>query len=299
MRHPASAGRVSRQGGGSAAGATWMTELERLAKNGSSEMKAELQRLLEKVKRSQDAEDLARRRLLDGYSDLAALGQAAIGTQATIDPLISAASGQCEELRSLLNGSGTREIRDSIDTMQELLRVASRRLSMLALMETGISRRRRNIDVPEELERVRDVLTPILESAGVEMLLDVRAHGVLRVEMRPETFARLLHILAMNSIEWLKGMPERWIRVKAGAEAESCNLLFCDSGPGISRDLAERVFEPTFSTKENGRGMGLTIARHIVMMHGGTIEVDTDQRRRGANIRIVLPRKKSRATISG
>jgi K+-sensing histidine kinase KdpD len=43
--------------------------------------------------------------------------------------------------------------------------------------------------------------------------------------------------------------------------------------------------------------MGLTIARNIVIFHGGEIEVIKDRRRRGANIRIVLPRKRSRATM--
>jgi len=44
--------------------------------------------------------------------------------------------------------------------------------------------------------------------------------------------------------------------------------------------------------------MGLTIARHIVSQHGGKIYIDPDQRRRGANIHIELPGKKSRSTVS-
>jgi hypothetical protein len=61
--------------------------------------------------------------------------------------------------------------------------------------------------------------------------------------------------------------------------------------------LGERVFEPGFSTKEGGRGMGLTIARRLVEAHGGRLLVLLDGRRRGANLQFTLPRKRSRATF--
>jgi signal transduction histidine kinase len=60
---------------------------------------------------------------------------------------------------------------------------------------------------------------------------------------------------------------------------------------------AARVFEAGFSMKKGGRGMVLTIARRLVEGHGGRIDVLVDRRRKGANLRIVLPRKRSRATF--
>ena len=80
---------------------------------------------------------------------------------------------------------------------------------------------------------------------------------------------------------------------------EECELIFTDNGPGIASQHAERVFEPMFSTKEGGRGMGLTIARNLMESHGGTIKVLTDRRRRGANLLLCWRRKRSRATIVG
>ena len=77
---------------------------------------------------------------------------------------------------------------------------------------------------------------------------------------------------------------------------DRCELIFSDSGPGIPHELAEKVFEPLFSRKEGGRGMGLTIARQMVEAHGGRIVVITDARRRGANFLLTLNRKRSRAT---
>ena len=83
------------------------------------------------------------------------------------------------------------------------------------------------------------------------------------------------------------------------AVEDNCEILFSDNGPGISNDIAYRIFEPLFSRKEGGRGMGLTIARQLAEAHGGRISVILDGRRKGANFQIMLPRKKSRATIYG
>lgn len=84
-----------------------------------------------------------------------------------------------------------------------------------------------------------------------------------------------------------------------GVEGERCEIVFSDSGPGIPADVAGRVFEPGFTLKEGGRGMGLTLARRIVEAHGGHMHVILDGRRKGANLRVLLPRKRSRATFGG
>jgi nitrogen-specific signal transduction histidine kinase len=76
-----------------------------------------------------------------------------------------------------------------------------------------------------------------------------------------------------------------------------CEMLFADNGPGIPDGVGSRVFEPLFSRKEDGRGMGLTIARQMLQSHGGSIEVLCDGRRKGANFLVTFPRKKARATI--
>jgi len=61
-----------------------------------------------------------------------------------------------------------------------------------------------------------------------------------------------------------------------------------DNGPGIPSKTRARIFEPLFSTKAKGTGLGLTICRQIVEKHGGTIDlVDSTH---GAVFRMVLPR---------
>ena len=61
-----------------------------------------------------------------------------------------------------------------------------------------------------------------------------------------------------------------------------------DTGPGIPADMLANVFDPFFSTKPNGMGMGLPISRTIVEAHGGQLWAENNHGR-GATLRFTLP----------
>jgi signal transduction histidine kinase len=70
--------------------------------------------------------------------------------------------------------------------------------------------------------------------------------------------------------------------------AATVELSITDTGVGMDRAALERIFEPYFSTRASGTGLGLTIAKRNVELNGGTIAVES-QRNRGTTIRIRLP----------
>ena len=102
--------------------------------------------------------------------------------------------------------------------------------------------------------------------------------------------------MTANSLDWINPLRDSRIWVKISTHGNACEIVFSDNGPGISPEIASNVFEPHFSGKEGGCGMGLTIARNVVSLARGTIEVISDRRRRGARIQILLPLKRSRST---
>jgi signal transduction histidine kinase len=61
-----------------------------------------------------------------------------------------------------------------------------------------------------------------------------------------------------------------------------------DNGPGIPTDVQDRLFDPFYSTKEQGTGLGLPIARRIIEKHGGDLQFESEPGQ-GALFRIVLP----------
>jgi signal transduction histidine kinase len=72
-------------------------------------------------------------------------------------------------------------------------------------------------------------------------------------------------------------------QVKGGIE-----ILFQDSGLGILPEHQENIFEPFFSTKSGGTGLGLTVSYNIISSHGGTLDL-VDGRGTGACFRVFLP----------
>ena len=84
--------------------------------------------------------------------------------------------------------------------------------------------------------------------------------------------------LVRNATDALKGkMGDRRIRVASWCAAESSSVIISvtDNGPGVDKDLADRLFEPLLTSKQQGLGLGLSICASIVEAHHGRIWLET------------------------
>jgi C4-dicarboxylate-specific signal transduction histidine kinase len=83
--------------------------------------------------------------------------------------------------------------------------------------------------------------------------------------------------LTINAFEAMTAMPSnaRQLVIHAGRNGNGDILVILrDSGPGFPGGMVEQLFEPFFSTKAEGTGMGLAIARSIIEAHGGTLSAE-------------------------
>ncbi len=96
--------------------------------------------------------------------------------------------------------------------------------------------------------------------------------------------------LVMNGIEAMKDTPEenRILRIRTSRVENLAQLTVSDSGSGIPEDKLKEVFEPFFTSKAEGMGMGLSIARTIIEVHQGSISAK-NRDHGGATFRIRLP----------
>ena len=78
------------------------------------------------------------------------------------------------------------------------------------------------------------------------------------------------------------------LNVTACSLEDGVEVLFQDHGMGIPEDKQSNIFEPFFSTKDGGTGLGLTVSYNIVTAHGGILEL-LPERGPGACFRIFLP----------
>lgn len=127
-------------------------------------------------------------------------------------------------------------------------------------------------------------------SAGVELRLAVPAELPPLVADRDHLKQVLLNLI-LNALQAMAG---RGGTLTLGAEAgrDDVALTVADTGPGIPADTLPRIFDPYFTTKAGGLGLGLTIARRIVEAHGGALEAE-NLPRAGARFRVRLSRGRS------
>lgn len=105
----------------------------------------------------------------------------------------------------------------------------------------------------------------------------------------PAQLSRAVGNLVVNAIQHVP-TPGGHVAVRIDADPhERCRIIVEDDGPGIADDALERIFEPFHTTRAEGSGLGLSIAREIVEAHGGTLEARRRDDRPGAVFVIALP----------
>ncbi len=101
--------------------------------------------------------------------------------------------------------------------------------------------------------------------------------------------------LVDNAITALRGRGQIEIRLRYQNTADRVQIIVSDNGPGITDEDKSRLFEPDFSTKKTGMGLGLTIVNTIVAEHDGKIRVE-DREPHGARFSISLPIERKAGT---
>lgn len=149
------------------------------------------------------------------------------------------------------------------------------------------------------VETVRDLLQPQLASQGIEVKVDAGETVWLRADA--QQIQQVLINLVQNAADSIPQRGTITLRVRSGAARlqghSSPAVVFEveDTGTGIAPDVQMRLFDPFFSTKEAGTGLGLPIAERIVEKHGGRLQYQT-QHALGTTFQVVLPRAADHAS---
>jgi signal transduction histidine kinase len=133
---------------------------------------------------------------------------------------------------------------------------------------------------------VEDMFKNISKPENVNLVLDV---DDVQAQLDPLLIARALSNLILNSIQ---AMPEGGtLTVKAKSKEDAIEFTVQDTGIGMTEEVKKRIFKPFYTTKSKGMGLGLTIVKHIVNLHNGTVEVESEPNK-GTKTTIRIPQKK-------
>jgi PAS domain S-box-containing protein len=134
---------------------------------------------------------------------------------------------------------------------------------------------------------VAQVLGKTPPPEGVLITFEIAA-DLLPVYVDPRQIGQVLANLITNAYQ---AMPQGGtLTLSASAEGDKAALCFADTGCGISPENIKRLFEPLFTTKPRGIGLGLAVSRSLVEANGGAIEVESDGvPGRGSTFTVWLP----------
>ncbi|GEM68602.1 histidine kinase [Sphingobacterium mizutaii NBRC 14946 = DSM 11724] len=128
--------------------------------------------------------------------------------------------------------------------------------------------------VVQLFENIYQLLEPTLIQKNIDVDIIIKnTRMILRADVN--LLEQVIINLLLNAIEAVKEEEEPYISLSAIETKDHIQLKIQDNGAGMSPEIQEQIFTPFFTTKKTGTGVGLTLSKQIMLMHGGNISVDS------------------------
>lgn len=214
---------------------------------------------------------------------LAAVGDLAAGVAHELRNPLSSIKGYASYLGGRFpEGSEDREAaRVMVQEVDRLNRVISDLI--------GVSRptdiHPRNVDMAGLADNTLRLLAQDAAQRGVALVREGEAEAWLD----PDRFRQALLNVCLNAVEAMKDGGT--LRLSLKTQGNFVSLEVRDNGPGIPQDILSRIFDPYFTTKSQGTGLGLAMVLKVTEAHGGSVRItsETEGPERGAAVRFLLP----------
>ena len=158
---------------------------------------------------------------------------------------------------------------------------------------------RRPVEISHLLDRVVELYA---SEPGVEIRHRVDPR-LPRVALDEDQISRALKNVMGNAIDAVRETQHsgvqrsRCVEIEATVDGDSAQIVVSDDGPGLSDEAARRLFEPYFTTKAHGTGLGLALTYRIVIEHGGSIYAE-NRPEGGARVVMRVPLEAADAALS-
>lgn len=157
------------------------------------------------------------------------------------------------------------EVVAELDAVDEEITRLDRLLTDFLVVSGRRLGRREETDLGQLSQRRASLLAPLAKERGVEL----EVSGSARAVVDPDALARAVDNLVKNAIE--ASLPGASVRVRVEPRGGGAAVAVEDLGPGVPEDRVGELFEPLFTTKSEGTGLGLAVTRAIAAASGGSV----------------------------
>jgi len=172
------------------------------------------------------------------------------------------------------------------DVMVNEVERLNRVIGQLLEFSRPVNLQRRESALPELVRRAITVIEPETGKAAVRIRMEVEPDAP-PVRVDPDRFHQVLLNLLLNAVQAMEGGGT--LTVSAGPAGEGrVRIAVSDTGKGIASGDMNRIFDPYFTTRPTGTGLGMAIVHKIVEAHGGEIRVESEPGR-GTTASVFLP----------
>jgi C4-dicarboxylate-specific signal transduction histidine kinase len=220
--------------------------------------------------------------MIANNAKLRALGEMAGGIAHEINTPLATIGVNAELIDKKLNdkSESKEQIQIAVDRIRQTVdRIAKIIRGMRELVNSNQSDPLESVQIKDIIELIKDLGHERLLRDAVTLY--VNCPEDFEIRCRPKQIAQLLLNLINNSFDFLKSedRAERWIKLEIRRSITQAEIAVLDSGPGIPENLQEKLWQPFFTTKQIGEGMGLglSISRRIAEDHGGSLTYEPEE----------------------
>lgn len=141
-------------------------------------------------------------------------------------------------------------------------------------------------DIEDLVRYICDVERAGAQARGARLEL-VPSASPVNARVDAAKMQQIIGNLVRNAVEAVTANGQ--VTVSVEATHDEVTIRVEDNGPGIPADVQARIYEPFFSTKESGTGLGMSIVHSLVALHGGSIQLATGQQ--GTRFDVIVPRR--------
>lgn len=214
---------------------------------------------------------------LDILLHLAATGLAAERVVHEFGRQVVAATAALQKLQTSLRGRN-REC-EAVKIAENCLQTLRNEFRVLAPYESvQRSQRSKAVRVRDATELAFQLNRGLLQKAGVETSVD---GDDFKIHCRSASLVQVLDNLVHNACYWTSTLPKRAVRrIEAVVNAKARTICIADSGPGVHEEAVDHMFDPFFSLKAGGKGLGLYISRELIATCGGVLRAASADERK-------------------